>query len=141
MRAATVTVNRQLVLCATLSRALHCTVVGPTANSDPDGRVQETSIGATPPVVVGAAKVTTAPVSLVALALTLAGHAIVSGGFGGGFCVGGVCGGGLGLVGDEQPARNTTNANAPSVHALLKREGGYRRNNCRTPTAYCIGNS
>ena len=52
--AVTVTENEQDADAAAVSVAVHCTLVVPAPNADPDGRVQLTEIGATPPLVVGA---------------------------------------------------------------------------------------
>ena len=52
--AVTVTVNVQEAVADPASVAVHCTLVVPTSNADPEGRVQLTATGATPPVVVGA---------------------------------------------------------------------------------------
>jgi hypothetical protein len=54
----TFTVNAQDVVTAAASVAAHCTGVDPTGNSEPEARVQLTWTGATPPDVVGGAKLT-----------------------------------------------------------------------------------
>jgi hypothetical protein len=101
----TVTVNAHEVDAFAASVAVHCTVAAPTANAVPDARVQLTSIGSTPPVVAGALNVTGTAAPVVEATVTLAGHAIVSGGRGGtGVTGGGTVGGGVGLVGDEHAA-------------------------------------
>jgi hypothetical protein len=51
--AVTVTVNVQDAVADAASVAVHCTLVVPTPNADPEGRVQVTATGATPPAVVG----------------------------------------------------------------------------------------
>jgi hypothetical protein len=75
-------------------------------NIDPDGRVQVTCTGATPPAVVGDAKVTTAGL-LAAATVKLVGQVIDSG-VGGGSCGAGCRA--VGPVGDEQAGVSVTSA-------------------------------
>jgi hypothetical protein len=99
------------------SVAVHCTCVVPTGNREPELRLHDTWIGATPPDVDGAAKFTAMPPPLVAVAVWLIGQPIVNAGFGVGF---GPAAGGVGVwvdvgaVGEEHAAAaNTIRAAAP----------------------------
>ena len=74
---ATVTENVQEAVLPAASRVSHSTWVKPTANWLPDPGLQVTEVTPTLSVTLGDAHKTTAPVPLVAAALTLAGQLIV----------------------------------------------------------------
>jgi hypothetical protein len=88
------------------------TGVDPCVNIDPDWRVQLNSMGATPPLVEGAANATATPDTVVADALTLAGHEIVNGEL-----TGGAGGGGDGAVGVSPHPHRHTIASASSARS------------------------
>src|SRR5688500_9005312 len=81
---ATVTPNVHDVCRPPLSDAVQVTVVGPTGNAVPVAGVQATATGAAPPVLVAFWYVMGTGTPPIEDASTLAGHAIVNSGIGGG---------------------------------------------------------
>jgi hypothetical protein len=124
--AVTVTVKTHEVVCAAASVAVHWTVVAPTANGEPDWRVQLTWTGATPPVADAAANVTGTAAPVVDVAVAPRGHAMVKAGRGlspDGPAPGGPLTGGVGLVGVEQPAASSV-PRTTRARATKERIGG-----------------
>ena len=105
---ATVTTNVQDCVTGLASVAVHCTLVAPMGNIEPDAAVQLTCTGVTPPDVVGDAKVTATGPPLREVAARLAGQAMLKPGGGGGGVPGGSFG--VGRVGVDEVHAATAKA-------------------------------
>ena len=95
---------------------MHCTLVIPAVNIDPDCRVQLTCTGATPPVVVGCANETATDDPSRMTAEVLPGQLMLNDGSG---ATGGVPGGtrGVGEVGDP-PHPDSANTRRPKARCV-----------------------
>src|SRR5688500_11396731 len=96
--ASTITLKLHDADCDAASLAEQSTAVVPTGNGVPGCRVHVTTIGVSPPDVCGALNVTGTGAPVVDVPLTPVGHVIDSGGGAGG----------VAAVGEEHPARATT---------------------------------